>query len=110
MKLLAGLSLLAIIPSSLAVPTNDNQISSSDVVLNALPMLKPQRSLSRDLVNLDGLWKFSVATSANSTAQPWTGPLVTDLECPVPASYNDIFVDRAIHDHVGWVYYQRDVI
>ncbi|KFZ08910.1 hypothetical protein V501_05777 [Pseudogymnoascus sp. VKM F-4519 (FW-2642)] len=110
MKLLAGLSLLAIIPSSIAVPTNDNQIASRDVVLNALPMLKPQRSLSRDLVNLDGLWKFSVATSPNSTAQPWTGPLVTDLECPVPASYNDIFVDRAIHDHVGWVYYQRDVI
>ncbi|OBT48167.1 hypothetical protein VE00_00993 [Pseudogymnoascus sp. WSF 3629] len=110
MKLLTGLSLLAIIPHSLAVPTNDYQISTRDVVQNALPMLKPQRTLSRDLVNLDGLWKFSVAASANSTAQPWTAPLITDLECPVPASYNDIFVDREIHDHVGWVYYQRDVI
>jgi beta-glucuronidase len=28
----------------------------------------------------------------------------------VPASYNDIFVDPEIHNHVGWVYYQRDVI
>ncbi|KFY12747.1 hypothetical protein V492_03684 [Pseudogymnoascus sp. VKM F-4246] len=73
-------------------------------------MLKPQRTLSRELVSLDGLWKFSVAASPNSTAQPWTKPLVTDLECPVPASYNDIFIDRNIHDHVGWVYYQRDVI
>ncbi|OBT78442.1 hypothetical protein VF21_00940 [Pseudogymnoascus sp. 05NY08] len=110
MKLLAGLSLLASIPHALSVPTNDHQIESRAVVQNALPMLKPQRTLSRDLVNLDGLWKFSVATSANSTAQPWTGPLVTDLECPVPASYNDIFVDLDIHNHVGWVYYQRDVI
>lgn len=109
MKLLTGLSLLAIIPHALSVPTNDYQIRR-DVLQNALPMLKPQRTLSRELVSLDGLWKFSVAPSSNSTAQPWTKPLITDLECPVPASYNDIFVDRDIHDHVGWVYYQRDVI
>ncbi|OBT70220.1 hypothetical protein VE03_00168 [Pseudogymnoascus sp. 23342-1-I1] len=109
MKLLFGLSLLAIIPQALSVPTNDDQIRS-DVVKNALPMLKPQRTLSRELVSLDGLWKFSVAASANSTAQPWTKPLDTDLECPVPASYNDIFVNADIHNHVGWVYYQRDVI
>ena len=110
MKLLAGLSLLAMIPHSLSVPTDDYQVRRDSVVQNALPMLKPQRTLSRDLVSLDGLWKFSVATSSNSTEQPWTKPLVTDLECPVPASYNDIFVDQKIHDHVGWVYYQRDVI
>lgn len=61
-------------------------------------------------MNLDGLWRFALESSPNSTAQPWTAPLSTDLECPVPASYNDIFVDREIHDHVGWVYYQRDVI
>lgn len=109
MKLLTGLSLLAIIPQSLSVPTNDNQIRS-DVVKNSLPMLKPQQTLSRDLLSLDGLWKFSIAASANSTDQPWTKPLVTDLECPVPASYNDIFVDQDIHNHVGWAYYQRDVI
>jgi beta-glucuronidase len=61
-------------------------------------------------VNLDGLWKFSLASGPNDTAQPWTAPLPKGLECPVPASYNDIFVDPEIHNHVGWVYYQRDVI
>jgi beta-glucuronidase len=28
---------------------------------------------------------------------------------PVPASYNDLYVDRALHDHVGDVWYQRSV-
>lgn len=72
-------------------------------------MLKPQRTSTRELTSLDGLWKFALASDANDT-QPWTGPLTTTLECPVPASYNDIFVDSEIHDHVGWAYYQRDVI
>jgi beta-glucuronidase len=31
------------------------------------------------------------------------------LEAAVPASYNDLFADAAIRDHVGWVWYQRTV-
>lgn len=31
------------------------------------------------------------------------------LEAPVPASYNDLFVDAEIRDHAGVVWYQRDV-
>ena len=31
----------------------------------------------------------------------------TQLEAAVPASYNDLFTDPEIRDHVGWVYYQR---
>ncbi|GKZ24783.1 hypothetical protein AbraIFM66951_001997 [Aspergillus brasiliensis] len=73
-------------------------------------MPKPQHTPFRDIVSLDGLWKFALASSDNETATPWTAPLTTDLECPVPASYNDIFVDRRIRDHVGWVYYQREAI
>ncbi|RJE26967.1 beta-glucuronidase [Aspergillus sclerotialis] len=73
-------------------------------------MLKPQRTSTRELICLDGLWKFALASGSNDTSQPWTRPLRTGLEIPVPASYNDIFVDRKIHNHVGWVYYQREVI
>lgn len=72
--------------------------------------LKPQRTASRELVNLDGLWRFALASTSNNTGEPWKGRLPNDLECPVPASYNDIFLDPEIHDHVGWVWYQRDVI
>ena len=35
--------------------------------------------------------------------------LAPPLEVPVPASYNDLFVDPEIRDHVGVVWYQRDV-
>ncbi|MFD0662954.1 glycoside hydrolase family 2 TIM barrel-domain containing protein [Thermocatellispora tengchongensis] len=36
-------------------------------------------------------------------------PLDTTLEAAVPASYNDLFTDSAIRDHVGWAWYQRQV-
>jgi beta-glucuronidase len=58
-------------------------------------------------VNLDGLWKFAIDTEVGD--EPWSGPLATSLEAPVPASYNDLFPDSAIRDHVGWVWYQRTV-
>ena len=64
-------------------------------------MLKPQTSATRELVPLDGLWKFALDTP--DVPQPWTGALATKLQAPVPASYNDLFTDSAIRDHVGWV-------
>lgn len=70
-------------------------------------MLKPRPTATRELVNLDGLWRF--ATDATVGPEPWTGTLETTLEAAVPASYNDLFVDPAIRDHVGWVWYQRTV-
>lgn len=72
-------------------------------------MLKPQANSTRELVNLDGLWGFALATEDSQNDQSWTKPVPKGLEAPVPASYNDIFVDRKIHDHVGWVRYQRQV-
>ena len=70
-------------------------------------MLRPQASATRELLRLDGLWRFALDDPA--VAAPWEGPLDTDLEAPVPASYNDLFADSAIRDHVGWVWYQRMV-
>ena len=70
-------------------------------------MLKPQSSPTRELVNLDGLWRFAVEQDESSTR--WTSLVDGTLEAPVPASYNDLFTDSAIRDHVGWVRYQREV-
>ncbi|MFB4263097.1 beta-glucuronidase [Nonomuraea sp. GTA35] len=64
-------------------------------------MLKPRSTPTRELVNLDGLWRFALDGGP--------GPLDTTLEAAVPASYNDLFTDPAIRDHVGWVWYQRQV-
>ncbi|CAK7235504.1 hypothetical protein SBRCBS47491_009315 [Sporothrix bragantina] len=72
-------------------------------------MLKPQATSTRDLVNLDGTWRFALVQSDLDSEAPWSKPLPGTLDAPVPASYNDIFVDPAIHNHVGWVSYQRTV-
>lgn len=73
-------------------------------------MLKPIASSTRELVSLDGLWDFGLVHSDLDQEQPWTRPVRSGLEAPVPASYNDLFVvDPKIHDHVGWVAYQRQV-
>ena len=70
-------------------------------------MLKPQTSSTRELVRLDGLWRFALDTP--DAPRPWSATLATTREAPVPASYNDLFTDPVIRDHVGWVWYQREV-
>lgn len=70
-------------------------------------MLKPQTSATRELVNLDGIWSFALESA--DVPEPWTGALPGPLDAPVPASYNDLFADPEIRNHVGWVWYQRSV-
>lgn len=67
-------------------------------------MLKPRATPSRNLFNLDGLWRFSIEEPASNALLPGK------LEAPVPASYNDLFLDPAIRDHVGFAWYQRAVV
>lgn len=110
MKFLTALSLLSLALPSLSAPTSiDAAVNGSVHVEQPLIKLKPQHTTTRELVNLDGLWKFALAAE-DEPSDSWAAVLPKDLECPVPASYNDIFADRKIHDHVGWVLYQRDVI
>jgi beta-glucuronidase len=74
-------------------------------------MLKPQASRTRDLISLDGIWNFAVATPGTDVdhEEVWKKVIPPKLQVPVPASYNDIFVDKIIRDHVGWAFYQREV-
>ncbi|KAM0398692.1 hypothetical protein ACHAPZ_007651 [Fusarium culmorum] len=74
-------------------------------------MLRPQANRARDLVSLDGVWNFALAKSHDiETEKAWTKRISPELQVPVPASYNDIFADETIRDHVGWVYYQRQAV
>ncbi len=70
-------------------------------------MLSPRESRTRESVALDGLWSFALDTEVPADA--WMGTLPTRRQVPVPASYNDIFVDPAVREHVGIVWYQREV-
>ena len=73
-------------------------------------MLKPQNSPTRELINLDGLYRFRVDHEQAGIRDGWqNSTLDTTLEMGVPASYNDVFTDPAIREHVGYVWYQRQV-
>lgn len=73
-------------------------------------MLRPQANAIREVVSLDGIWNFALATSPIFDQDPaWTRTLPPTLQVPVPSSYNDIFTEREFQTHVGWVLYQRSV-
>lgn len=73
-------------------------------------MLKPQDNTKRETRRLDGLWEFRTDPGELGRAERWwSAPLTESQPMPVPASYNDIPVDREVHDHVGEVWYQSSV-
>ncbi len=73
-------------------------------------MLRPQDTATRERRRLDGLWRFSVDPAGAGRDAGWhRGPLPDAREVPVPASYNDVFADPAIRDHVGDAWYQTTV-
>ncbi|GAA4603376.1 beta-glucuronidase [Actinoallomurus liliacearum] len=73
-------------------------------------MLRPQETSSRERVGLNGLWAFALDPGDRGRAEQWwRGPLPDAVEMPVPASFNDVPATRDAHDHVGDVWYQREV-
>ncbi|HJE52492.1 MAG TPA: hypothetical protein K8V15_11055 [Tessaracoccus flavescens] len=71
-------------------------------------MLRARTSPSRLVFALDGVWDFQIDSSNDGVANRWfAGPLSAPRPMPVPASYNDITTDKAVHDHVGYAWYQR---
>jgi beta-glucuronidase len=73
-------------------------------------MLTPRDSRSRECRRLDGLWRFKFDPGSEGMTEGWwRGPLPGAGEMAVPASYNDLVTDAAEREHVGDVWYQRDV-
>lgn len=73
-------------------------------------MLRPQDNSARERKRLDGLWQFRVDHDAVGQREGWfERPLEDTRPMAVPASYNDIVVDAAVHDHVGSVWYETVV-
>jgi beta-glucuronidase len=70
-------------------------------------MLRPQDTATRERKSLDGLWHFALDPDGVGRDEGWwNGPLAGAREVPVPASYNDIFADAEVHDHIGDAWYQ----
>jgi beta-glucuronidase len=83
-----------------------HRIGRPTVTTEEESMLKPQISATRELLTLDGLWRF---VAGDLDHAPGSQTLPGTLEAPVPASYNDLFVAPSLREHVGWVWYQRTV-
>jgi beta-glucuronidase len=73
-------------------------------------MLAPRDSSTRERLRLDGLWRFALDPDGAGRQERWWERLPsTAIEMPVPASYNDVIPDAAVHDHIGEVWYSTDV-
>ena len=74
-------------------------------------MLFPIENEIRQVKYLNGVWRFrKEGRLGQGFDEKWYDrPLQDWMDMPVPASYNDITVDKSLRDHVGWVWYEREV-
>src|SRR5688572_2514121 len=73
-------------------------------------MLAVRDTPTRERKSLDGLWRFALDGEGNGRDESWPGGLPDSArEMPVPASYNDVFPEAELHDHVGDAWYETVV-
>ena len=72
-------------------------------------LLHPQTSESREVLSLDGIWRFRVDTHGVGMHEGWAhAGLTSTVPMAVPSSYNDLMADTALREHVGLVWYERE--
>jgi len=73
-------------------------------------MLYPQQNELRVCQSLDGIWRFRQDTKNEGIAAQWNKhPIRDSIPMPVPSSYNDITQSQELRDHVGFVWYEREL-
>ncbi|CAG9833024.1 unnamed protein product [Diabrotica balteata] len=73
-------------------------------------ILYPRLSKTRDLLSLDGIWRFSLVINGSVDYSGGLSNLPEDKDLhlmPVPSSFNDIPTTTTARDHYGPVYYER---
>ncbi len=73
------------------------------------PLLYPIQNKTRAFVSLDGFWRFSFDPKKEGEANQWSKGLPNSIKMPVPASFADLFTDRASRDYCGDFWYERDI-
>jgi beta-glucuronidase len=73
-------------------------------------MLRPQDTTTRERKPLTGLWRFRLDGAGEGRSAEWfKRPLADAREMAVPASFNDVTADPAVHEYFGDVWYQTTV-
>lgn len=71
-------------------------------------MLRPENTLTREKVSLDGLWDFKLDWDRVGRDEKWQEVGIPDPEVmAVPASFNDLVTDGAEREFHGDIWYQR---
>lgn len=70
-------------------------------------MLYPINTATRSVIDLSGIWNFKLDKGTGFQEEWFRRKLTDTIPMAVPASYNDIGVTKEIHDHVGWVWYEK---
>lgn len=74
-------------------------------------MLRPQDNELRERKRLDGIWEFRPDSTGDGRREEWwRAPLAQSRPMAVPSAFDDIPVEEPLRDHVGDVWYQRDVL
>ncbi len=73
-------------------------------------MLYPYPSRTRTVVDLSGIWNANFDFENKGMKKKWHLRVPKGREVAVPSSYNDLFTEREIHNHMGAVWYSRDFI
>ncbi|WP_105615683.1 beta-glucuronidase [Vallitalea okinawensis] len=71
--------------------------------------LYPVNSSTRRVIDISGIWKFKIDANNEGRDHGWKDGLCDNTLMAVPSSYNDIFTDKSIREHVGDVWYETEI-
>ncbi|MEH7549801.1 sugar-binding domain-containing protein, partial [Neobacillus vireti] len=72
-------------------------------------MLYPIITETRSIIDLNGIWNFKLDPGIGFQENWHNAKLSDTRSMAVPSSFNDIGVNSSIRDHVGWVWYEREL-
>lgn len=73
-------------------------------------LLYPQVTATRRVQGMDGMWGFRFDPEGVGERDGWAANGLPDpVAMPVPASFNDLFTDKASRDYAGDFWYETDV-
>lgn len=73
-------------------------------------VLYPVNTVSRQVLSLDGMWRFKIDWDSAGREEKWQEGLSGFDMIPVPASFQDFYTDKEIREFVGDVWYETDVM
>lgn len=70
-------------------------------------LLFPQQNLTRNVLDVSGLWQFQLDPKEEGERQGWFKALPAPRQIPVPCSWNDLFDDA--RDYLGLAWYLHEI-